>query len=240
MPKTIIANWKSNLNINQALYWLEQLEEYLFDPKAKTFFADHNLVIAPSYPLIPVLYELAHKLKIKLAVQDISPFGAGSYTGAVCAKNLAGLGVSHAIVGHSERRRHFSETHEMIADKLYQSWQAEISTVLCVDESDIKPQLLILDEKYPDWATHQDLLTIAYEPVAAIGSGQSADPDQVKRVVTTIKQDFVEVPVIYGGSVSVENIAKFLQITDGVLVGGASLRAVDFIDLLKAVKKTEI
>jgi triosephosphate isomerase (TIM) len=237
MPKTIIANWKSNLNINQALYWLEQVEEYFFDSTAKLFFKDYNLVVAPPYPLIPVLYELAHKLKIKLAVQDISSFGAGSYTGAVCAENLAGLGVSHAIVGHSERRRHFCETHEMVADKLLQAWQAEMSTVLCVDEPDIKPQRLALDEKYPDWLSHQDLFTIAYEPLSAIGSGQSADLDQVKQMVAAIKQDLADVPVLYGGSVTAKNIAEFMQVTDGVLVGGVSLKAFDFIALLEAVKK---
>jgi len=239
MSKTIIANWKSNLNINQAFYWLEQLEEYFFDPTAKSVFADYSLIIAPPYPLIPVLYELALKLRVKLSAQDISPFSAGSYTGAVCAENLAGLGVSHVIVGHSERRRYFCETYEMIADKLAQSWSAEMSTILCLDEPDIKPQQLALDEKYPDWTTHQDLLTIAYEPLSAIGSGQSADPDQLKQLVTTIKQDFNDVPVLYGGSVTAENIAEFIQIADGVLVGGASLEVDQFTALLEEVKKME-
>ncbi len=237
MTKYIIANWKSNLDINKAIYWLEQLEEYFFDVSAKNFFRNHEIIIAPPYPLIPVLAELSRSLKVKLSVQDLSPYGAGSYTGAVCAQNLTGLNVNYALLGHSERRRLFQETPSIVADKLIQAWQADMTAILCLDQEEIEPQLQAIQSQVENWQEKKEQLIVAYEPAAAIGSGESADVEQVQTVIEKIRQIYHQPAVLYGGSVTAQNTADFLQISDGVLVGSASLKTADFIRLLEAIKE---
>lgn len=230
MSKLIIANWKSNHTLESAQDWLKQVNQFLADEEPNL-----QPVLAPPFPLISGLQNLVMSSQLQLAVQDISPYEAGSYTGAVSTANLIGLPVDYAIVGHSERRRYFGEIDEMEADKVQQCLTADITPVLCVDEPYLKSQAKALKQTGVQLPGAK--LIAAYEPLSAIGTGENADFKQVQQVVKKIKKEYGDVRVIYGGSVDAVNIAGYLAVTDGVLVGGASLGADYFIELMRAAEK---
>lgn len=219
MSKYIIANWKSNKTTTTALDWCREFEAEI--PQETT------VVIAPSFNLLSVI---ASKIPVgvTLAAQDVSSFPMGSYTGAVNAQQLVHTGVSHVIVGHSERRKYFHETYQDVAAKIQQLVANNLVPILCLDEEYIQEQADVLETKdIPN-------LIVAYEPLAAIGSGNNAPADQVTRVVEKIKQVYGDVPVIYGGSVDERSVREYLLVTDGVLVGSASLDVEQFSKIIAA------
>ncbi len=220
----IVANWKSNKSIDQATDWVDDFKEMI-----QTHPLSENIeaVIAPPLSMVATVADRIAGIKnCSLAVQDISQFPAGSYTGAVSVANLTGLPVRYALVGHSERRRYFHETHADVAAKVTQALDAGITPVVCVDSEYMAAQAA---------AIAPDLLqkcVVAYEPLSAIGTGNNAPVDAVKQVIKLIRQTFGDIPVLYGGSVTAENIAEYLLVSDGALVGGASLSIESFMDLL--------
>ncbi len=160
-------------------------------------------------------------------MQDLSKFAAGSYTGAVSTANLADLHVKYAILGHSERRNYFHETHADVAGKVAQALDVGITPVVCVDREYVQAQAAAIAPE------QLNKCVIAYEPLSAIGTGNNAPVDVVKQTVDQIRQVFGDVSVLYGGSVTAENISEYLLVTDGALVGGASLEIGIFIELLQ-------
>lgn len=231
MTKLIVANWKSNHNKQTAIEWLNKINSFLQEKEN-----DLSLVLAPPFPILSAVDDALRTGKIKLAVQDLSQFSAGSYTGAVCADNLQGLGVNYAILGHSERRRYFQETDQIVAQKVQQALEANINPILCLDKPYVESQQRVLQETIQDKEKLEKSLVVAYEPLQAIGTGQSEDPDHVRQIVTQIKAVY-QAPVLYGGSVNSDNIAQFLAVSDGVLVGSASLEPESFASLLAAVNQ---
>jgi triosephosphate isomerase len=154
----------------------------------------------------------------------------GAYTGAVSAQSLQEFGVTYVLVGHSERRKYFHETDQDVALKVRQVLDGGMQPVLCIDEPYLHSQAAAIDTSV------YSSLIIAYEPVAAIGTGKSMNVGTVQEVSARIKQTFGDgVPVLYGGSVTDENVAEYLLVADGALVGGASLEARDFTQLLAHV-----
>ncbi len=221
MKKLFIANWKSNKTQEEVDIWLESFKPYMD--------LEQEVIIAPPYPFLSLVAEkIKDKENISLAVQNLSTYPAGSYTGEVCVRNLDGFGVKYAILGHSERRRYFKESHQDVANKIFQALNNGIVPVVCVDQNYIEDQAQLI---------YSELLSkciVAYEPLAAIGTGEIAPVKNVTKVVKEIKSVFGKVPVLYGGSISPENIAPYLKVSDGVLVGGASLNAEVFADLLQS------
>lgn len=221
MSKLIIANWKSNKTAAQVEEWFQGI--------SINVPAEAQVVIAPSFHELALV---ATKLpaRVMLGAQDVSSFPMGSYTGAVNAQQLKAEGVSYVIVGHSERRRYFHETHQDIAAKVEQVVANAMSPILCVDEDYIDAQADALESaSIPN-------LVVAYEPLAAIGNGHNAPVDQVTRVIGNIKQKFGDVPVIYGGSVDERSVHEYLLVSDGVLVGTASLDPQSFSKVVMAAK----
>lgn len=230
MKKLIIANWKSNKTREGVEKWLDEYGVWSIGYEGSN---DFEIVIAPSFPdLMFVSNRLLDRKKIKgvyLGVQDLSPYPAGKYTGAVSGQNLEGFNVKYAIVGHSERRRYFYETDNEVALKVEQAVVNGIKPVVCVDEGYIESQAQAIENEL------LEKCIVAYEPLEAIGTGKSADVGHVKKVVEKIKNYFGEVPVIYGGSVDDMNINEYLLVTDGVLVGGASLDVKMFERLISSI-----
>lgn len=221
MQKLFVANWKSNKNQEEVKLWLAAFKPYIG--------LEQKVVIAPPSPFLAMV---AEKIKtnqdISLAVQNLSSYPAGSYTGEVCARNLEGLGVKYAILGHSERRRYLGETHQDVANKVVQTLENGMIPIVCLDQDYIEGQAQLID---PELLSK---CVVAYEPLAAIGTGESAPVKEVVGVVAEIKSVFGQVAVLYGGSVNPDNIAPYLAVTDGVLVGGASLDAAVFAELLQS------
>lgn len=231
MKKYLIGNWKSHKNASQAEAWVLEFDQALVgvvDPEQTV------VAVCPPYPLLGSVQaaigqaspRVANSLKI--GIQDLSPFPLGKYTGEVAVGNMKGFDIEYAILGHSERRRYFQEDHHSVAQKVDQALQAGIVPIVCVDDEYAQAQAQALP---PDQAAQ---CVVAYEPVEAIGSGHNQPVHEVKPIVQLIKAEYGEVPVLYGGSVDVSNVAEYLSITNGVLVGGASLKADEFVGLVQA------
>ena len=232
MPKLIIANWKSNHTLESAQEWVEQMVDLLQEEQV---VSNPEVAVAPPLPFLLSLREQLEGLGIKLATQDISTFEAGSYTGEVGAHNLLGLGVQYVLVGHSERRQLFGETHQEVALKAVRVVQAGIKPVICVDKPYFADQLEQLRQEFVEAGLEvasSDLL-IAYEPIEAIGSGQGAALEQVRALMQEISTKLPKAKILYGGSVTAANVAEYLAVCDGVLVGGASLQAASFAEIIK-------
>lgn len=230
MQKYVIANWKSNKTLESAESWLNQFSQAVIKP----WDSQLQVVVAPPFPLLQTVAEKKERNPITqqlvLGVQDISPFTAGSYTGAVAGENLSGFTskVSVAIVGHSERRRYFKETHQDVANKVARCLELGITPVVCVDDEYIAAQASAID------AEHLDKCVVAYEELGAIGTGNNEPVERVAELVQRIKVAFGQIPVLYGGSVKPGNAADYAAICSGVLVGGASLTADSFANIVAA------
>lgn len=216
--KYIIGNWKSNKNLREVTSWLDAYKE----KDLEIFKSGVQIIIAPPYPfLLTVKDALKDTPWIKIASQDISQFGAGTYTGAVSSHNLDGL-IDFAIIGHSERRKHFEESNATVASKAELAKSSDIEPVICVRGK---------EDIIPDGTTY-----IAYEPPGAIstgdGKGDAASVSDVIQMRQTLgiteKQKY-----IYGGSVNPLNIREYLENDqiDGVLPGGVSLDPEKFYEL---------
>ena len=190
-----------------------------------------DVVLAPPFVFIDqVSQSIKDFSHLKLAVQDLSPYPAGSYTGAISAVNLKGFQVEYAIIGHSERRRWFHETNNDLALKTEQALTNKLIPIICVDGKNMASLAAKLEEKV--WQQ----CIIAYEPVDAIGTGMGQDISLVRQAIAQIKTHFGQVKILYGGSVDERNINEYLLLTDGVLIGNNSLAVDNFLQLLKEIK----
>lgn len=215
MHKLVVANWKSHKNLSEARAWVEAMSG--LEP------LDNLMILAPSFSLLSVVNPLiSQRGDFVLGAQDLSPYPAGSYTGEVSVNNLEGFDLGYVILGHSERRKHFGESHQDVAKKVSQALDANIIPIICVDEDYIADQAKVI-------STDQlERCVVAYEPLAAIGSGEAADPADAAEIKDRILTAFGQVPVLYGGSVDEENVNDYTNYFDGVIVGGESLDAVQF------------
>lgn len=214
----VIANWKSQSTTADATKWLSTVQA---SPTGI------ECVVAPPYTLLQTSTTALPK-GWKLAAQDVSPFPLGAYTGAVAARQLANVGVTYCIVGHSERRRYFHETNQDVVNKCEQLLAEGIRPVVCIDQPYAKEQLALLASSH----VASESIDVAYEPLSAIGTGQPADPSQEVAMIRWLKADWPESRVLYGGSVSAQNVGDYLLIADGVLIATASLDPVSMNAIL--------
>jgi triosephosphate isomerase (TIM) len=195
-------------------------------------------VLCPSFVSLPVAVESGHTV----FAQNVHWAPEGPYTGEISPRMLLELGVAGAIVGHSERRQYFGETDETVARRTAAALEHGLRVIACVGESLEERQsgqmdlvLRVQVEAIADVAGASPSLVVAYEPVWAIGTGQTATPDQAREAHVFIKS-VVDAPVLYGGSVKPENAAELLaqEGIDGALVGGASLEVESFTAICRA------
>jgi triosephosphate isomerase len=222
----LVANWKSCKTLNESLLWLESMKEFKLNELIK-------VIVCPPFPYLNAMYKhiVRHWLPIKLGAQDISAYPFGAYTGAVAAPMLNEF-ITYTIVGHSERRRYFHETDQEVANKASQALENNLTPVVCIDEPYLEPQINVLNDM------PKEKLMFAYEPLAAIGSGKPDTPEHAQSIAERIKAMVqADVPVLYGGSVTAENIKSFttMPAISGALVGGASLDAEDWKVLVTQV-----
>ena len=209
----IVGNWKSNKGIAEAHDWLE---------KCKVKWESATVVLCVPFTLLYPLKQEIDRLQIPLALgaQDVSPFPDGAYTGEVSARQIKEF-ADWVIIGHSERRKYFSETDEILIQKVDQAKSAGLHIIYCVPDKET--------------TIPSGVDTVAYEPVWAIGTGKSDTPENAGEVIREIKVKSNITVVIYGGSVTQENVASFVsqEAIDGVLPGGASLDPEKFANLIK-------
>jgi len=189
-------------------------------------------VLCPPYVSLAAAVESGHTV----FAQNVHWAAEGAYTGEVSAAMLTELGVTGAIVGHSERRQYFGETDETVARRTVAGLEGGLRVIACVGESleeresgQTELVLRIQVEALKDAVGPHERLVIAYEPVWAIGTGQTASAGQARQAHGLIKS-LLDVPVLYGGSVKAENAEELLsqEGVDGALVGGASLEVESF------------
>lgn len=224
MKKILMANFKSNKSVEESNQWLDEFVKQVSWNNVGNFIVG----VAPAFPSVE---EFSHKITearvpLKLATQDISAYPAGSYTGAVSVRNVADLGISYAIIGHSERRRYFEETSELVAKKVTQSVDNNIIPLVCIDEPYLEEQINLIDTNM------YNKCVFVYEPLSAIGTGDNVSVGLVKEVFAKIRALCGDVQCMYGGSVTDQNVSEYLLVADGVLVGSFSLKATDFAKLV--------
>lgn len=212
--KLLVANWKANPGLVEAEKWLKTFSK-------QDLRESREYVICPPQPLVGLIAAAQHK-EFTLGSQDVSSFEAGAYTGESSAYALASLGVEFAILGHSERRKYFKETHYDVAKKAQLALSFDITPIICIDRNEFRAQI---DELSSHIKSHS---IFAYEPVHAISSfGGQEDPLEVTLQAIAELRDLVgsDAEILYGGSVDAENSLTYLQedSIDGALVGKASL-----------------
>ncbi len=220
----IVGNWKSNKTVSEASDWLKEFAS-LWQQKPLEV-EKLEIILCPAFIHLTTLTELIiqFQLPLKLGVQTISSFDSGAYTGEVSAVMVADL-VRYAIIGHSERRKHFRELEPYFSEKIKYLNQVGIKTIYCAQDETMQ---------IPPGAE-----LVGYEPVWAIGTGKAETPENADQVAAAIKQK-TRVQVIYGGSVNAENVAGYVAAPniDGVLPGGSSLKAQTFYDLIAKASQT--
>lgn len=218
-PLLIAGNWKSNKTVSEAKEWVTQFENRL--ESVKVSLADKEIVLFVPFTMLAVLkWDIGQKnLPVKIGAQDISPFPVGAYTGEVSGSQIKEL-ADWVIIGHSERRKFFGENDELLKKKVDQARDSGLKVIYCVQ-----------DEKT---TVPAGVEVVAYEPVWAIGTGKSDNPDNAAGVISAIKAKSQVKTVIYGGSVTAENVRSFTgqPVIDGVLPGGTSLDPVKFWNLI--------
>lgn len=210
----IVANWKSNKTESEAKEWLTRFK--INDPSS-----DKEIIICPSFTLLPILksYILNHKSSIKLGTQDISLFEEGSYTGEVNGKQIKEF-ADYVIIGHSERRKNLNESDKMLEKKVLMAKKYKLNPIFCIQSEKTK--------------IPKDVEIVSYEPIFAIGTGYPDTPESAENISKSVKDNSGIATVLYGGSVTSENVSSFtkMQNVSGVLVGKASLDPVEFMHIL--------
>jgi triosephosphate isomerase len=247
------GNWKMNLNHQEAVVLVQKLAWTLSDKRHD--YAKVEVVVCPPYTDFRSVQTLVDgdRLSIRYAAQDVSTHDSGAYTGEISAAMLAKLGCSYVVVGHSERREYHQESDATVNTKAHAALAAGMVPIVCVGEGlDIRKAgdqvaytLAQVDGSLAGFSAEQVAdLVVAYEPVWAIGTGEVATPEQIAAAHSAIRkwikgklgEDASEiVRILYGGSVKPDNIKAIMAVpdVDGALVGGASLRAEQFLPIIE-------
>jgi triosephosphate isomerase len=253
MKKLIAGNWKMNggLAANAAL--LDALAQGLASAPAACEVA--VCVPAPYLAQVQAMRSAQAGLAaVELGAQDVSAHASGAYTGEVSAAMLKDFACRFAIVGHSERRQYHGETDQLVADKAKAVLAAGITPIVCVGETlaereaghteeVVKRQLAAVIHTNGHCISE---IVVAYEPVWAIGTGKTASPEEAQAVHAVLRaqlkaatDQFARVKILYGGSMNAANAATLLAQPDidGGLIGGASLKAPDFLTIIAAARQ---
>lgn len=245
MPRKLAAgNWKMNGGAPE----LAEIRDLLKTAGQ----ASCVVVVCPPATLIDRMRSLIADGPIAIGGQDCHPAESGAHTGDIAAGMLADAGATYVILGHSERRENHGETDALVAAKAEQANAAGLAAIICIGETLAQREsgetLAVVDRQLsgsiPDTTVAANLV-IAYEPVWAIGTGKTPTLQQIAEVHGAVRQhlstrfgaDGREIPVLYGGSVKPANAAEIFDVenVDGALVGGASLKAVDFAQIISAL-----
>ena len=245
MRKPIIAgNWKMHKTIAEALEFVNEVKDRVNNDKVEA-------VICAPFTLLKDLKQATKGTNIKIGAQNMHFEEKGAFTGEISPLMLKELDMDYVVIGHSERRQYFNETDETVNKKVLKALEVGIDPILCVGETleereagNTKDVCKVQVEKALENVSKEDLakVVIAYEPVWAIGTGKTATSEDANDVIAYIRE-FVanlygelanEVRIQYGGSVKPSNVAEIMNQSDidGALVGGASLEANDYVELV--------
>ena len=248
MRKKIVAgNWKMNNSLNETINLINNLKQNV----GRT---DVKVMIAPSFPFLKTAVDQLKDVNIEVVAQNINDNKSGAFTGEVSIDMLKSIGVDSTLIGHSERRAYYYEDDELLLKKINISLEFNMNVIFCFGEelkdrksnshfqvvkSQLDNTVMKLDSK--SW----NKLVLAYEPVWAIGTGETASADQAQEIHEFVRNHISEkfnndiannVSILYGGSVKPSNAVEIFSKNDvdGGLIGGAALNASDFTEIIKA------
>ncbi|KJS06270.1 MAG: triosephosphate isomerase [Flavobacteriales bacterium BRH_c54] len=244
MRKKIVAgNWKMNLQLDEAKQLLQDIQLVEKD------VSDVTLIINPPALYIPLFKEQLGNSAIALGAQNCSEHESGAYTGEIAAQMIKSCGANYVIVGHSERRTYYYETNAIIAEKINRALAADLSPIFCcgelLSEREENNHFNVVEQQLKEGLFHLNEneiknVVIAYEPVWAIGTGVTATAEQAQEMHAFIRKVLKEFyneavaqncSILYGGSCNASNAKELFANPDidGGLIGGASLKAADFL-----------
>ena len=245
--KIVAGNWKMNNDLQETELLINELVK-------ETNHYGCEIMIAPSFVSLKTSTDFLKDKDIEVISQNVHQNNDGAYTGEISAKMLSSIGIKTTIIGHSERREYFSETHEILKSKVDTSIENSIKIIFCFGEelkdrktnnhfniisNQISESLFHLSSS--DW----DNIILAYEPVWAIGTGETASSDQVQEMHSFIRSFIAQkystelaqkISILYGGSVKPNNAKEIFSMedVDGGLIGGASLNSKDFFSIVNS------
>ncbi|TCO79457.1 triose-phosphate isomerase [Marinisporobacter balticus] len=241
----IAGNWKMHKTIKEAVEFVENIKD-------RVKGTDVEVVLCTPYTLLQSVKEATKGTNIKIAAQNMHWEENGAFTGEVSPLMLNEIGVDYCVIGHSERRQYFNETDETVNKKVHTALKYGIKPIICVGETleqrengetntFVKSQVV---KAFKDIESKKVLdIVIAYEPIWAIGTGKTATSEEANEVIYQIREVikelygediYTEIRIQYGGSVKPNNIEEIMnqEDIDGALVGGASLKSDDFVELV--------
>jgi triosephosphate isomerase (TIM) len=247
----IAANWKMHKTVHESVVFVKEFRSMVKD------IDDVEIVVAPPFTAVHAVAEAARNSNVGVAAQDLHWERQGAFTGEVSGEMAREAGAEYVIIGHSERRRLFGDTDELVNRRLVAALGAKLTAIVCIgetlEERESTQTLNVLDRQIKvglDSMTGEQVagLVIAYEPVWAIGTGRNATPEQAGEAHAHIRQRIRQwfgghaadhCHVIYGGSVKPDNIRELVALpdVDGALVGGASLEIRGFYDIVARSRK---
>lgn len=250
-PKLVVGNWKMNKSFDDAQDLILGVQDSLKGLKLQT-----EVVLCPPFVYMELLTDIAEEedSQFYAGAQNCSEHESGAYTGEVSAEMLASMGVEFCIVGHSERRKYFGETNETIAKKIDLLLKNDVVPIVCcgelLDERKAGKHQEVVKQQIEESLFHLkaadfERVIIAYEPVWAIGTGETATPEQAEEmhnfIRTLIEKKYgsemaYNCYILYGGSCNPKNAVDLFsqENVDGGLIGGASLKVEDFVALVEA------
>ena len=249
MKKIIVGNWKMYNLIAEAIVLAKAIKDGAFD------FQDVAIVLAPPFTALHSVGKvIAESAGISLAAQNMYCEDRGAFTGEISPSMLKDVGCTCVIIGHSERRKHFHEQDKDVNLKVKKALAIGLTPIMCVGETDEEKEKGITKDVITRQIKHGlsgvekiDQIVIAYEPVWAIGTGKVATPMQAQEIhffIRSILQDLYGAAakntyILYGGSVTKDNISDLIAMKDigGALVGGASLKGDEFLDIIRNISK---
>lgn len=249
--KMVAGNWKMNNDASLANTLLYSIGEKLENPKSDNI----EVVVCPPYPYLDMAIEAAEECEFSVGAQNVAEWEKGAYTGEVSAEMLKSMEVRYCIVGHSERRKYFQETDTQIKTKVSLLLKNELLPIVCcgevLEEREANNHFKVVEKQITDalfdfTAEEFGKITIAYEPVWAIGTGKTASPAQAQEMHAFIrglvekkygKTTADDLTILYGGSCNAKNAKELFANpdVDGGLIGGASLIAEDFVAIVESL-----
>jgi len=246
----IAGNWKMNKTIVESVALVKEIKDFVREIKGV------DIVVCPPFTSLWVVKEIINVTNIHLGAQNIYWETKGAFTGEISPLMLKDVGCEYVILGHSERREHFKETSEEVAKKTKAAFSVNLIPIVCVGENSeeresgkaknvIEQEIKALFSEID--STLAGRIIIAYEPIWAIGTGKFASPEDANLIIKFIRELFSSeygsrvaerMRILYGGSVDPKNINEFMNESeiDGALVGGASLYALSFSQIVKATE----
>jgi triosephosphate isomerase len=251
MRKTLIAgNWKMNSSLLDSTQRVKQLSLIL-----SSFSANIDVVVCPPFTSLQAVVDVCDKVRISVGAQDCHFNVKGAHTGDISADMLKDVGCRYVVLGHSERRADHFETNDLINKKVVATINAGLTPIICVGETKEQKEkgltLSIIKEQLVGCipsVSNAENTVIAYEPIWAIGTGLTPTNDDIAKIHLEIRKMLSHITstdnankmrILYGGSLNPKNAKEILSIedVDGGLIGGASLLAEDFYEVIKNVKE---